>query len=180
MPWTVIAATGDAGQLELLLEAGAEALKVLDPQALTRPRIAMSVEDAKRQLQDAADPLATLLIIAASLPEQQSSPDAVSFPGFELVKVLQEQVPPPACILISEAECIVHYRAALSMQRCQWLPVDARTNYVEQCVQLARRLSAGAEASRSDRIETHAPTIPRRSRVLHPRPSGALPRNPTR
>jgi len=45
---------------------------------------------------------------------------------------------PPACIVVSHREEL--YRTIQTIRRCELLTVDSTTNYVEECIQLARRL----------------------------------------
>ena len=89
----------------------------------------------------------------------------------ELIKSIGQEPEPSPCILVSEQ--VEHYRAVQGIKRCEWLAVDCSTNYVEQCLLLARRLGiisadpvslrAGSQASRSAAADAAAEAIHVRS-----------------
>jgi hypothetical protein len=138
MPWTIIVASSDAAQLDLLMEAADVIKQKIVPAGGHRVRNAMSVQEVKRLRGSGRDAATELLIATADLLEGWSTADPQTQPGYELVKALQAGANPPACILVSER--IEHYRAVQAMARCEWLLVDATTNYVDLCVRFAAKL----------------------------------------
>jgi hypothetical protein len=138
MRWTIIVASSDAAQLELLMEAA----ETISEKSATSPRArifnAMSVDEVMRWRKGTRDSATELLIVTAGLLGDRSDADLAGQPGFDLVKTLQNESNPPACILVSER--IEHYREVQKMGRCEWLLVDAATNYVDLCVKLAAKL----------------------------------------
>jgi CHAT domain len=138
MAWTIIVASSQADQLqELMNGAHAVAAHISPPEDRPKPVMALSVEDVRRKR--SRNPATELLIVAASLPNRESSPDAQARPGLNLVQSFAQDAEPPACILVSESDRIEHYRME-GLKRCEWLTVNSTSNYVEQCVELARRL----------------------------------------
>jgi hypothetical protein len=137
MPWTIIVGSNDADQLELLTLAAEAIRAAIKLPGLHRLFTVMSVDDVKR-LRVKGDPATQLLIVTASLPEGHLGGDLRAQSGYNLIKSLQAEPNPPACILVSER--IDHYRAAQLMRRCEWLPVDERTNYFDLCLNLAAKL----------------------------------------
>jgi CHAT domain len=157
MSWTIIVASSQADQLEQLI-SGAQEIAARIGAPGTKPVMALSVEDVQRKR--SRNPATELLIVAASLPHRESSPDPQTEPGFNLVKFIGQDAEPPACILVSDSDRIDHYRAVQSMDRCEWLAVGCSTEYVEQCLQLARRL----RIIPSDAATARKPNVPARSK----------------
>jgi hypothetical protein len=138
MPWTIIVASADAAQLELLMDAADAVKEAITTPGPHRTLNAMSVDDIARLRQVERDPATELLIVTADLPDGRPGATAGAQPGFALVKRLQEAESPPACILVSDR--YEHLAAVVAMKRCELLPVGAATNYVELCCNLARKL----------------------------------------
>jgi hypothetical protein len=138
MHWTIIVASSDAAQLELLLDSAEEIRRAIGSSARHRIVNAMSIEDVQQLHGLAPDPRTELLIITASLRQQALSRNPQAQPGFDLVRTMQNNQNPPACIVVSDR--IEHYRATQTWARCEWLAIDATTNYVEQCLNLAGKL----------------------------------------
>jgi hypothetical protein len=138
MSWTIIVASSDGDQLEELAE-GAEQIKArLTSSDHVSIRTAASVEEV-RNWRSVAGSRRHLLIVAATLPYRQSSADRDGEPGLELVRSVGQEPEPPVCILVSER--IEHYRAVQGLNYCELLAVDCSTNYVEECLALARKLA---------------------------------------
>jgi hypothetical protein len=134
MTWNIIVASSEADQLDELLDGAQEIGLQLKPRVLTSVRIATSVEE----LQKKRNAQTGLLIVAASLPQVRSSSDDEREPGLNFIRSLGSEAAPPACIVVSDR--IELYRTIQSIKRCELLIVDSATNYVAQCLQLARRL----------------------------------------
>ena len=140
MVWNIIVASSDADQLDELLNGAQEIASSLVPRGVVR--IAMSVEEVSQKRHPGSSET-ELLIVAASLPQRRSSSDDQNEPGLNLVKLVDSEATPPACILVSDR--VEHYRAVQSIKRCEWLAVDGSTDYISQCLQLARRLGVISE-----------------------------------
>jgi hypothetical protein len=175
MAWNIIVASSDADQLDELLNGAQEIASGLVPRGVVR--IAMSVEEVSQKRHPGSSET-ELLIVAASLPQHRSSSDDSREPGLNLVKLVDGETRPPACILVSDR--VEHYRAVQSIKRCEWLAVDGSTDYVSQCLQLARRLgviSEDPDPGRSQgplRIGANAPPI-----LVMENPGGILAAMPT-
>jgi len=165
MPWTIIVATSDAAQLELLVQGAQEIAKqIKSPGGSTLIMEATSVDEVERKRQRRHDGASQLLVVAASLPNVQSSPNPEAQPGLDLIKSVAQEAEPPACILVSDQ--LEHYDVAQGIERCEWLAVNSCTNYVKQCLQLARKLGVisfdpGCRPRDDARADQSAPgTIP--------------------
>jgi V8-like Glu-specific endopeptidase len=138
MTWLIVAASGEANQLaELDKAARAIALKVNSPGDEPRVRSATSIEDLSKIRAEPHDTHTELIIITASLPEVPSSPNFKTLPGLALVKKLQADSSPPACILLSD-DC--EHREEVLGKRLQLLQVGVSTRYVDDCIELASEL----------------------------------------
>ena len=133
MAWNIIVASGDADELDELLNGAQEISSRLRPRATVR--VASSVEELeqKRQKENSAT---ELLILTASLPQTRSSPDEEHEPGLSFVKKLGPGA--PACILVSGRMEL--YRVVQAINRCELLLLDSATSYIEDCLRLAGRL----------------------------------------
>lgn len=160
MVWNIIVASSDSDQLDELLNGAQEIASGLVPRGAVR--IAMSVEEVSQKRHPESSET-ELLIVAASLPQHRSSPDDQHEPGLNLIKLVDSEARPPACILVSDR--VEHYRAVQSIKRCEWLAVDGSTDYIGQCLQLARRLGVVADdpapvsSQGPVRIAAHAPIL---------------------
>jgi hypothetical protein len=134
MPRNIIVASSEGDQIEELANGARAIAAQMEPRAQTLVKIALSIEELQRK-QNAET---VLLIVAATLPQQISSSDAEHEPGLSFVKTLSSQEKRPACILVSAR--YEHYRAVQGIKRCELLVVDNATRYIEQCLQLARKL----------------------------------------
>lgn len=139
MTWTIIVASDDGAQLELLMEAAEAVRSALERPDRVRIRNAMNVEDVHRLRKSAQNfDRKELLIVSAALPSGRSiNTDAVK-DGYELVVRAQEEDSPPLCILISDK--VTQYMNVQNMERAELLWIGAETNYVQLCIKYARKL----------------------------------------
>jgi CHAT domain len=135
MSWTIIVASGDGDQLDELVNGAQEISDLINASGGGTSIVTASSVDDVRKRRTAAGSRRQLLIVSATLPYRQSSPDRNAEPGLELIKSLGRETEPPACILVSERS--EHYRAIQGLKYCEWLIVGSSTNYVEQCRILA-------------------------------------------
>jgi hypothetical protein len=131
----IIVASGDADQLNELVNGAYQVGQRMKPRVQVDVRFAMSLE----QLLKKRNSQTGLVIVAASLPQARSSSAAEPEPGLSFAKSLALEAAPPACIVVSHREEL--YRTIQAIRRCELLTVDSSTNYVEECIQLARRLN---------------------------------------
>jgi hypothetical protein len=159
MSWTIIVASGQADQLDELMSGAQEIAAQISSPDGTSVVSATSVEEVRKR-RSSARGRNQLLIVVASLPERQSSPDPRATPGLELIKSVAREPEPLKCILVSER--VEHYLAVQGLTRCEWLAVDCRTNYVEQCLLLARKLAiiSGEQSSRPGNMQTSCGAAP--------------------
>jgi hypothetical protein len=153
MTWNIIVASSDADQLEELLH-GAEAIGLR-----LKPRVPVAVWEATSvdELVRKRNPETKLLIVAASLAQVRSSSDDEHEPGLNFVKSLASEPEPPACIVVSDR--IELFRIVQTIKQCELLMVDNTTNYIEQCVGLARRLGIVQEDPSASTSGRGAPAI---------------------
>jgi hypothetical protein len=169
MSWTIIVASSQADQLDELVSGAEQIAAQISSPGATLVMDATSVEEVMRKRQRSPDGRMQLLIVAASLPNSQSSPDPQAQLGLDLIKSIAQEAEPPACILVSDQ--LEHYRAVQGIKRCEWLAVNCSTNYVEQCLQLARKLgvvSAEPVSLPEDPIQADADTPGNVPRVRSP------------
>lgn len=130
----IIVASSDGDQLVELINGANEISEALKAEYDVSPRVATSIDDiSAKRTQDTL-----LLIIAASLPQSRSSCDQDDPPAIDFVRTVATGPDALACILVSER--LEHYRVAQSIRCCELLVVDNTTNYVDYCLQLARKL----------------------------------------
>lgn len=155
MAWTIIIASSDPAQLELLNNV-ASAISVDLAEGATI-REAESIAALVRQYGRVRDHSLALLIVTAPLIDDrpQAAPDP--YPGLTHIAGLQASPSPAACILISQE--INHLPNVQEMPRCEMLPLQVGTNYVKQCKNLARKLGVGT--SQDD--PTPAPDVANRN-----------------
>jgi CHAT domain len=136
MNWTITVASSEPEQLAEL-KNGAEEIreKIQSSGAHAIVQTASSVDEVK-SLRRGAD--AELIIVTASLAERQAAPNAQSLPGLRLLREFQRTASPPACILVSERP--EHWGEVQTMKRCRWLSVGPTTDYIDDCVFLAKQL----------------------------------------
>jgi hypothetical protein len=137
MSWTIIVASSEADQLEELVNGAKQVAVAINSTGDPSVVCATSVEDV-HESRSSATGRSQLLIVTASLLHRQSSPEREAAPGLDLIRSISTQPDPPACILVSDH--LEHYFVAQEIERCEWLAVNASTNYVQQCLQLARKL----------------------------------------
>jgi hypothetical protein len=169
MSWTIIVASSDSDQLDELLIGAHEIKAQIRPPDDVAVIEATSVEEVMRERQRSLDARTQLLIVTASLPNSRSSPDLQGQAGVDLIKSFAREADPPARILVSDR--LEHSSLVRGMTRCQWLSVNACTNYIEQCVQLARELgvvSGDLTSAWSDRRQTKESTLHKIPRVRSP------------
>src|SRR5262245_19387471 len=135
MAWTIIVASNQGDQLDALTDGAQEIAAMMDEGATVVQ--ASSVEQVRKRLKSAVD-RKQLLIVSASLPSRDASPDPHAVPGLDLVKAIAQEPEPPACILVSQD--MKHFLAVQPIRRCELLYVDCSTDYVRDCLQLARKL----------------------------------------
>jgi hypothetical protein len=139
MPWTIIVASSQGDQLDVLLQGAEEiAKKIKSDGGSNFVTDADSVEEVMRKRRRRRDGGQQLLIVTASLRNDQLSPDCRAQPGLDLLKSVAQEPDPPACILVSDQP--EHYDVVQEMDRCEWLYVSSSTDYVKKCVQIARKL----------------------------------------
>src|ERR1700686_3520966 len=96
----IIVASGDADQLNELVNGAYQVGQRMKPRVQVDVRFAMSVE----QLVKKRNPRTGLVIVAASLPQARSSSAAEPEPGLSFAKLLALEPAPPACIVVSHRE----------------------------------------------------------------------------
>jgi hypothetical protein len=134
MPWTIIVASDDADQLDLLLEAAEGIKSTLDPTERHRIINAMTVDHVRKLRKTSrGSENGELLILTATLPSGDGTTT-----GFDLVKHFQQEDNPPRCILISD--CMEHYPVVQTMKSCELLFVNAGTDYFDLCLHFSRKL----------------------------------------
>ena len=143
MAWTIIVASSQGDQLDALTE-GAEQIAEAISGAATVVR-ATSVEEVRKR-RNTAMRRDQLLIVEAGLPSREASTDPDILPGLELIKSVAREPKVPACILVSPDLNIKHFRIVQALERCELLSVDSSTDYVRDCLQLAKRLKIIASA----------------------------------
>jgi hypothetical protein len=135
MAWTIIVASSQGDQLDALTDGAQEiAAKMGDSATVVQ---ATSVEQVSKRRKSAVG-REQLLIISALLPSRDASPDPHAVPGLDLIKSIAQEPEPPACILVSQD--MKHFLAVQPIKRCELLYVDCATDYVRDCLQLARKL----------------------------------------
>ncbi|UGA43469.1 CHAT domain-containing protein [Bradyrhizobium quebecense] len=140
----IVVASGDAGQLELL-ESGATLVgQQMRPRVPVTIRSVASMQDARKRI----DRETALLVIASSWTGTVETD-----PGLDLIKSLASKPSSPACILVGRLELLLSVQP---IKRCELLVVDCTTDYVRQCVILARRLDVIQDESREVRFEDDA------------------------
>jgi hypothetical protein len=143
MPWRIIVASSNADQLAELMNGAEEIAATIEAAGdVARVRSATSVADIKQLRARSPGSQSELLIITASLPEHRSSPNFAGLPGLNLVKALQAEPLPCACILVSDRE--EHWEDVRGMKSCELLCVNAGTNYVDDCLRLGAVLGVGS------------------------------------
>jgi pentapeptide repeat protein len=140
MAWIIIVASSDGDQLEMLMEGAQKIAAAIDGNR-SSVLAAMSVEEVRKR-RNAAIRRDQLLIVQAALPSRDSSTNPEVLPGLELIKSIAREPKSPACILVSEY--IEHLRIVQSIERCELLRVNASTDYVSDCLQLAKKLKVVA------------------------------------
>lgn len=141
MEANIIVGSSDADQLIELMSGAKEIAKRLKPQRAVTIRLAASVDDVQRKLN--SDTL--LLIVTASLPQSRSSTANDQQPALDFISSLQSKLQSPPCILVSDRP--EHFRVAQRMKKCELLFIDSSTDYLEDCVQLARMLGTIVDAA---------------------------------
>ncbi len=140
----IIVASTDGDQLAELLDGANEISDALKSECEVSPRVATSIDDIRaKRTQDTL-----LLIIAASLPQSRSSCDQDMQPAIDFVRSIATGPNALPCILVSER--LEHYRVAQSIRCCELLVVDNTTDYVDYCLQLARKLDVIRDRPKTD------------------------------
>jgi hypothetical protein len=142
--WTIIVASSNGDQLTMLLE-GAQKIAAAIDGSRSIVLAATSVEQVRKHRESRGGrsfPRDQLLIVEAALPSRDSITNPEVFPGLELIKSIARTPKAPACIVVSDN--FEHLRIVQSLERCELLLVDASTDYVEDCLRIARRLEVVA------------------------------------
>jgi hypothetical protein len=137
----IIIASSNGDQLAELINGANEIAQALKGEYDVSPRVATSIDDIRRK----RNPDTLLLIIAASVPQSRSSSDEDEQPALEFVGSVADEQQALPCILVSDR--YEHYRLAQRLNYCELLVVDSTTNYVDDCLRLARKLGVVREAS---------------------------------
>ncbi len=152
----IIVASSDADQLDELVNGACEIGQQMNP----RVRMDVKLATSMQQLEQKKNSHTALVIVSDALTGQDQDINAV----VTYAKSLAVQVQPPACIVVSDRMEL--YRTIQTIKRCELLIVDNSTNYVDQCVQLARRLDiipddpTAPPEGPSSPAETRAPPSP--------------------
>jgi CHAT domain len=125
----IVVASGDADQLDLLESCAVEIGEQMRPRVLVTVRSCSTIEEAGTKI----NPETKLLIVASSLTGEPREADQ----SLSLVKSLRSKRGGPACIVVGRLELLL---AVQDIDQCELLVVDSSTNYIERCIQLARRL----------------------------------------
>jgi hypothetical protein len=141
MAWTIIVASSEADQLDELMRGAQEIANRINLGG-TVVMDATCIEEVVRKRQRRRDGGPQLLIVAASLPNVESSPNPQAQLGLGLIQSVAQEAAPPACILVSDQP--EHYQIVQVIERCELLAVNACTNYIAQCLQLARKLGVSS------------------------------------
>jgi FtsZ-binding cell division protein ZapB len=136
MSWTIIVASSQGDQLDELRNGAQEIARAIGVAGIEVVE-ASSVEAVQEQRKSASH-RKQLLIVAASLPSRESTRAPHALPGLELIKSITQEVEAPPCILVSQE--IKHFLAVQAIRRCELLYVNCETDYVRDCLQVARRL----------------------------------------
>jgi hypothetical protein len=131
---TIIVASSNADELDALMHGAHEIAAAIDG---SRPRVlaATSVEGVRKQ-RNAAIRRDQLLIVTASLPSRDSITNSQA--GLELIESIAREPKAPACILVSQN--FEHINIVQWIERCELLYVDPSTDYVSDCLRLAKKL----------------------------------------
>jgi len=125
----IVVASGDADQLEMLVICATKIGKQMNLRVPVTVRSGSATEEVRAKI----DQQTRLLIIASSLIGDQREADQ----GLNLVKSLASSERAPACIVVGRLELLLPVQA---INQCELLVVDSSTDYIERCIQLARRL----------------------------------------
>lgn len=139
MPWTIIVASGEGFQQELLMEGAQEIATAIAEGAVAME--AESVQEVQRRRRTAAQ-RRQLLIVAAALPDEATP--AAKMAGLELIQSITKETDPPLCILVSADPG--HLAVVQEIDSCELLFVNNKTDYVQDCLRLARRLKVFASS----------------------------------
>jgi CHAT domain len=150
----IIIASPDGDQLAELVGGANEIAEALKPDYDVSPRVATSIDDIVKKRSSET----ILLIIAASLPQNRSSSDEDDQPALDFVRSVAMGPGALPCILVSER--LEHYRLAQGIKYCELLVVDSTTDYVDYCLQLARKLGVVRDATFAPRSFASPPLSP--------------------
>jgi hypothetical protein len=169
MPSAIVIASSRAEQRELMRD-GIEPLcrSLVPPPDVLR---AICSEEAMLRLAQVHDPKAALFIVDAELEEIDSVSAGQCSWGVDLVRKLQQEAEPPACILICERFDQPLFAAAKTLPRCEAVIAGATNDLQEQLQRAAEKLnfSHAVPPHRTDEpyalIEVDLPGDPARSSV---------------
>jgi hypothetical protein len=139
MPWRIIVASGEGYQLDELMN-GAQEIATAIAETGTWVVSAESVEDVQKRRKSAAG-RNQVLIVSACLPGEGSH-DPQAARGLELIRSIAREPGAPPSILVSGD--MNHLSPVQEIARCELLYVGCETNYVRDCLRLARKLGVVA------------------------------------
>jgi hypothetical protein len=142
MPWTIIVASEDGDQLDELMNGAQEIATAIGAAVVP----AESVEEVQKRRRAAAG-RNQLLILSAYLPGDGSH-DPQAALGLELIRSIAQEPDAPPCILVSRDPN--HLSRVQEIARCELLLVGCETDYVRDCLRLARRLGVVAPPDAGD------------------------------
>lgn len=140
MPWTIIVASDEGYQLEQLMEAAQEIATAI-PEPGTVVMEAESIEEVRKRRRTAGQ-RSQLLIVAATLPDEANPTADAS--GLELIRSSAQEADAPPCILVSYDPN--HLAPVQEIEGCELLFANCKTNYVQDCLRLAKRLKVFANS----------------------------------
>ena len=139
LAWTIIVASNHPDLLDGLADGAGEIAKAIGGPTVVQT--VTSVEELRRR-RNADIHRDQLLIVDAALPSRNLSTNPML--GLELIKSIAREPKAPACIVVSTD--IMDYLIVQAIDRCELLQVVVSTNYVHDCLQLAKKLNVIASA----------------------------------
>jgi hypothetical protein len=141
MASNIIVGSSDGDQLDEMTNGAQKIAESLTPRVEVSVKFATSIDDVVRK----RSPETILLIISTSLPQSRSSSVTEDEPALEFIKSLRAEPQAPPCIVVSDLS--KHLRPISRIKGCELLFLDGSTDYVEDCLQLARKLGVVREES---------------------------------
>jgi CHAT domain len=145
----IVVASDDADQLEMLENCATRIGMQMNPRIPVTVRSGATTEEVRAKINQQT----RLLIVASSLTGGQRGTDQ----GLSLVKSLASKPGAPACIVVGRLELLLSVQA---IDQCELLVVDSSTDYIERCIQLARRLGIIPAGPARDSVRPGADAAP--------------------